>query len=194
MLEFYVYVLIDPFNNRPFYIGKGKGDRAFSHTKGWSNYNEDKLNYIQSIRMLGQEPIIKFIKKGLSNEESLRIEKFLINHFSYCLTNKKSIPPDHTGIQLNEEHKSKIRKSLSGRSLTDEHKKKIGKSNSCVPNYNQKGNYIDDSSSRNEGSKNPRSKKIKVGDRIFNCMKHAYEFYGVSKPTFKKRFNYEIMS
>jgi len=49
-------------------------------------------------------------------------------------------------------------------------------------------------SKMNEGSKNPRAKRIKVGDRVFNCMKHAYEFYGVSKPTFKKRFQYEILS
>ena len=194
MCEFYVYLLIDPFNNRPFYIGKGKGDRAFAHTKGWANYNEDKLNYIKSIRMLGQEPEVRFLKTNLTSSEALRIENFLIERFSFCLINKKSIPPDKTGVLLTDDHKSKISKALSGRTLTQEHKQKIGCSNSFVPNYNKGGSYEDNSSSRNEGSKNPRAKKVKVGDRVFNCMKHAYEFYGVSKQTFKKRFDYQLMS
>ena len=30
-LNSYVYVYIDPRNNEPFYIGKGKGNRLFSH-------------------------------------------------------------------------------------------------------------------------------------------------------------------
>ena len=29
--EFYVYVLYDPRNFQPFYIGEGKGNRMFSH-------------------------------------------------------------------------------------------------------------------------------------------------------------------
>ena len=194
MNEFYVYLLIDPFNNRPFYVGKGKGDRAYAHTKGWANYNEDKLNYIDAIRGLGQEPEIRFLRTGLTSREALQIENFLIERFSYCLTNKRSIPPDKSGVVLTDEHKSKIRKALQGRKLTEEHKQKIGNSNTFVPNYNKGGSYEDNSSLRNEGSKNPRAKRIKVGDRVFNCMKHAYEFYGVSKQTFKKRFHYEILS
>ena len=30
-LASYVYVYIDPRNHHPFYVGKGKGNRLFSH-------------------------------------------------------------------------------------------------------------------------------------------------------------------
>lgn len=30
-LGYYVYLYIDPRDQRPFYVGKGKNERAFSH-------------------------------------------------------------------------------------------------------------------------------------------------------------------
>lgn len=32
-LGYYVYALINPINNKPFYIVKGKDNRVFSHKK-----------------------------------------------------------------------------------------------------------------------------------------------------------------
>ena len=37
--KYYLYCLIDPINNLPFYVGKGCGNRAFSHLKNLKNQN-----------------------------------------------------------------------------------------------------------------------------------------------------------
>ena len=31
VLKYYVYMLLDPRDNKPFYIGKGKDNRIFNH-------------------------------------------------------------------------------------------------------------------------------------------------------------------
>ncbi len=33
-LKYYVYLYIDPRDSKTFYIGKGTGNRAFTHLKG----------------------------------------------------------------------------------------------------------------------------------------------------------------
>lgn len=89
MNEYYVYGYLDPrkpgkykyydyeFNHEPFYIGKGKNSRILRHLKN-NNRNKIKLNKIDKIRKEGFEPIIVKIVKNLTNEESLKIEKILI--------------------------------------------------------------------------------------------------------------------
>jgi hypothetical protein len=53
---------------------------------------------------------------------------------------------------------------------------------------------IDNSTKRNEGSKNPNSKIIICNGIKFGCMKDAYEYFNVSKQTFKKRYEFEFLS
>lgn len=50
-LTYYVYALVDPRDNRIFYIGKGKGNRIFQHAKDALNDNDQslKLDIIRSI-------------------------------------------------------------------------------------------------------------------------------------------------
>ena len=54
-LGYYVYVYSDPDTHKPFYVGKGKGNRVFDHL----SYDNDsqKVEYIQNLLKAGKEPL-----------------------------------------------------------------------------------------------------------------------------------------
>jgi uncharacterized protein len=76
--QFYVYVYIDPRNLEPFYYGKGRGSRQFSHLLDTADC--EKTTKINEIRKEGLEPIIRVVAKGLTEEQALLVEKTLIWH------------------------------------------------------------------------------------------------------------------
>lgn len=105
---YYVYELIDPRHNTPFYVGKGKGRRAKTHL--WETpetRNEHKENKIAAIRREGLEPIIKYIVEDIEDEDlAYDIETALIKHYGRKGYDKKGIltnicedsrPPNHKG-------------------------------------------------------------------------------------------------
>ena len=57
-MKYYVYLLSDPTNNEIFYVGKGKGNRAFSHLKDKSD--NPKVEKIKEIQSKGREPKLSF--------------------------------------------------------------------------------------------------------------------------------------
>jgi uncharacterized protein len=77
LLEYYVYVYIDPSNGKPFYIGKGKGNRLFSHLKDQSE--TEKVVRIADIRRSGKEPRIEILRYGLSDSEAHLVEAAAID-------------------------------------------------------------------------------------------------------------------
>src|SRR5688572_1020267 len=72
ILKSYVYVYIDPRNGKPFYIGRGKGNRIFSHLSEKSEAN--KVRQIEEIRDDGKEPRIEVLRYGLSDIEASLVE------------------------------------------------------------------------------------------------------------------------
>jgi hypothetical protein len=74
--EFYVYVLYDPRNFQPFYIGEGKGNRMFSHES--DPRDTRKTATIRSIKAAGLEPTKRVIAKGLTKDQARLVEKTLL--------------------------------------------------------------------------------------------------------------------
>lgn len=91
-LDYYVYALINPIDNRPFYIGKGIGNRVFNHLNcaikdNYSNLKLDTIREIINNRFKVQHLIIRH---GLTEKEAFEIEASLIdfgNRFGFEFSN-----------------------------------------------------------------------------------------------------------
>ena len=91
-LGYYVYCLVDPRSEKPFYIGKGIGNRVFSHARNALEQNTptDKLDIIREI--IGEKFQVDaiIIRHGIDEATALAIETALIDfagRFDVGLTN-----------------------------------------------------------------------------------------------------------
>ena len=76
-LQHYVYVYSDPDTGKPFYIGKGKGNRVFDHLK--LDDDEGKTNKIKALAKRGKQPRIEILSFGLTEHEALIVEAAAID-------------------------------------------------------------------------------------------------------------------
>jgi hypothetical protein len=77
-LGWYVYLYVNPFNGKIFYVGKGKGVRCLAHLDVGGR--SDKARIIRDIRRAGKEPRIDILAHGLPNEETAyRVEAAAID-------------------------------------------------------------------------------------------------------------------
>jgi len=158
--KYYVYALIDPINNLPFYFGKGCGDRAYSHLRN-EKTNSQKISKIKNIRLLNLEPKVEIIISHLDEKTAYNIEYDFIRIakliYNIDLTNKSGLimPPNRKGSTMSNESKLKISKALKGKKkqkmkdstkklLSEIHKNKIGPNKAFVDSTLLKKLYIDD--------------------------------------------------
>jgi hypothetical protein len=87
-LKYYVYLISDPSNGEIFYVGKGKGNRVFSHFKEIGD--SKKIKKIKEIKSRRIEPKIEILVHGVEDEITIKkIEAAIIDLIDKTnLTNK----------------------------------------------------------------------------------------------------------
>ena len=84
-LKTYVYRLIDPRNGETFYVGKGRGNRVFSHIRAEHNLEGDdldnKVRRIREIRLAGFEVAHVIHRHGMDEKTAFEVEAALIDAY-----------------------------------------------------------------------------------------------------------------
>lgn len=84
-LGWYVYRLIDPRNGETFYVGKGRGNRVFSHIRDEAGLGGDdlanKIRRIRDIRVAGFEVGHVIHRHGMDERTAFEVEAALIDAY-----------------------------------------------------------------------------------------------------------------
>ena len=123
---YYVYMLVDPRDDSPFYVGKGTGKRAQTHLWNISrSHNPYKEAKIRKIREEGYEPKIEYVAENIPDESlAYDIEAKLIAKFGRkgyeeggILTNSvpDGRPPNHKGKTYEEIYGTERAKEITER-------------------------------------------------------------------------------
>ena len=123
MGEFYVYKLVDPRTNQPFYVGKGSADRAWSHLKTGDSKNLLKRAVVESIYKSDSEPIIEIVHENLEEKDAYRLETVYIRKFGRLLSGNGGVLTNMvlSGAVKRSKNKDKIRECLKTLCYSDEH-------------------------------------------------------------------------
>lgn len=104
MREFYVYMYVIDETNEVFYIGKGKGNRA---------YTGKRNKFCEDMKSTHNWSVV-FIKENLSEDEAFQLEIKLIEEYKKQfnrITNQTLGGDGISGYQMSEEVKGKISNS-----------------------------------------------------------------------------------
>lgn len=112
-LGYYVYIYSDPDTLKPFYIGKGKGNRCFNHL--FQEGDAEKIKKIQELKEQGKMPIIeilifgvdelynRFNRDELSREDITENVMFIkVNRYYYGMTDFQLYDQTRRSWKVNE--------------------------------------------------------------------------------------------
>lgn len=127
---FYVYYLIDPRNDKVFYVGKGKKDRMFEHEKmvkrnDTANKNKKLYNKIRKVLSEKHQIIYKKVFESTDEKEVLLKEKEIINELG--IHNLCNLRDGGNGGALYGEALESMKKSLTGKKASQATKDKMSK-------------------------------------------------------------------
>ena len=122
-LKYYVYRLIDPRNGETFYVGKGTGNRVFSHASG--DLTEDnlseKMSRIREIKLAGFEVAHVVHRHGMEEDTAFHVEAALIDAYP-GITN---IMDGHGNQDCGCMHTSEIIRKYKAETVVFKHKSLI---------------------------------------------------------------------
>ena len=102
-LKAYVYALFDPLDDRPFYIGKGRGNRVFQHVEGaiLEDKESNKYEKIREIRLRDSDNRVKhtIIRHGMSDDVAFEVESALIDLANRTGANLTNEVTGHNSIE-----------------------------------------------------------------------------------------------
>jgi hypothetical protein len=107
-VDFYVYRLIDPRTGTTFYVGKGQGNRVFSHAAGELQPSENqekaslKLNLIYQIKTAGFEVEHIIHRHGMSEGVAKEVEAALIDAYAGLTNLQGGYNSDHGAMHALE--------------------------------------------------------------------------------------------
>lgn len=155
-MSFYTYAHYTKDTKQLFYIGKGRGKRAWQHFGRNNHWKHKVAKHGVSVEILA---------KWSTEQKAFEHEKFLISCFKGSLVNLTDGGEGTSGFVPKEEQREKVRKALTGVPLTDKRKKNISDS---LKNRNLSEEHA--SKSRATLAKNRELSKKKVFCKTSNTL------------------------
>ena len=113
---YYVYEHWRLDKDECFYVGKGKGDRAYRRNNRGSHW----VNIVAKLERIGSGYEIKMVAVGLSEQEAFNLEKERISFWRDIvdLANKTDGGDGVSGLKMSDEAKQKMRLAKLGKPAT----------------------------------------------------------------------------